>query len=88
MNETLRLMNKRGTIEIGAIILVIITTIGAGAVFSESKNIYVGDNELNEFYNYDKCPEKVNSISKENQIIFKNIKEAESRGYTKIKECV
>ena len=81
-------MHKKGLIEMGAIMLVIITTIGAIVVLSESRNIYVGDSRTNEVYNYDKCSEKIDAIPKENQIIFKDLKDAEEKEYRKVKECI
>ena len=81
-------MQKRGAIiEIGAVILVVITTIGAIAIFSESKDIYVGDSRNSTVYLYEHCKEKVNNIPQNDQVIFKNLEEAINTGYIPADGC-
>jgi len=72
------IMNKRGQIlELGAIIIIIIASFGVFQVFSESEHIYIGDNREGTFYDYKICPNEINSIPKENMVIFNNLREAE-----------
>jgi len=55
-------MQKRGLLEIGAIALVVITTLGVLLVISESKHIIVGDIKTKLIYDFSKCSEEVNKI--------------------------
>ncbi len=80
--------NQKGCLEIGAILVIIITTIGAYVVLSASKHIFVGDTREMKYYDYALCPEKIKSIPENNQMILKNKQEAEQRGYQKASGCV
>ena len=74
-------MNKKGQLEIAAIVLILITTIGAIKVISESGHIYVGDKTLNMYYDYKLCPEDVKNIKEGDQVVFNTKDEAKSFGY-------
>lgn len=78
----------KGMIEVGAVLVIILTTLGVFAVLHASKNIYVGDERTNELYNYDKCPDDVRAIPQEHQILFGTIRQAEEEGYHLIEGCV
>ena len=73
---------------ISAIIIIVLTTIGAFAVFSESKHIYVGNKSEMVFYDYKLCPDLINDIPKDNQIVFNDKEEASRRGYNIREGCV
>lgn len=72
-------INKRGAwLELGALALILLTTLGVAKVFTASEHIYAGDKSKGVFYDYKVCPEEVKGINKENLIIFGNLKEADS----------
>ncbi|MEK6903695.1 MAG: hypothetical protein AABW64_03555 [Nanoarchaeota archaeon] len=81
-------MDTRGSLlEVGALILIVLTSIGAYKVISESQHIYVGDTSKKVFYDYKFCPEKIKQISNENTIIFDTLAEARDR-FKEAEGCV
>ena len=58
-------MNKRGLIELGALAIILITTIGVIAILRESSHIYVGDKTTKMVYDYKLCQEQIEDIPKE-----------------------
>ena len=81
-------MDKKGQLEIAAIFLILITTVGAIKVISESNHIYVGDKSLSMFYDYKLCPKDVGNIKEENRIVFNGKTEAKNSGYNPVGRCV
>lgn len=73
--------------EVGALILIIITSIGAYKVLSASQHIYVGDKAQRIFYDYKYCPEKIKQIPENNAVIFDTLKEAKE-SYNEGEGCV
>ena len=84
------LMQKRGQIEVVglAIIIIIVTSIGAYSILSQANHIYVGDKVNKLVYDYYKCKDKVDKIIQNNQIIFSTLKNAQEWGYEIVKECI
>ena len=82
-------MDKKGIVlELGAIFIIIVTTVGALYVFSESGHIYVGNNINKKFYDYKICPTEVINISEQNRVIFENKEKAMNEGYGVYGGCV
>ncbi len=81
-------MNKRGQIEISALIIILVATVGVIGVLSQSKHIYVGDAKNKQVFDYYLCPEKVNKIPQQNQIIFDNLDKAKEQKYNLFQGCV
>lgn len=82
------LMQKRGLLEVGAVALIIITTIGVLIVISESKHIIVGDTKTKFLYDFSKCSEEVNKIPTNNQIVFEDKQQAYSLNYKDKEGCI
>ena len=81
-------MKKRGFIQFGAVVVFLITTIGAYVVISESKHIFVGDTRFKTLYDYDKCPKEVLNIPPQNQIVFDSKDVAYSQNYKDKEGCI
>ena len=88
-NNSKEYMKKKGVfLEIGAILIILITSIGAIAIFSSSSKVYVGDKSNLTYFEYYKCKEHLNEINEGNQEIFSSKKEAEDKGFIAIEGCV
>lgn len=82
-------MNKRGVIiEIGALIIVALTTLGVYISASASQNLYVGDEDTHHFFNYYKCKDLVRNIPEDNIVIFNSKEDALSNQYNVTEGCV
>ncbi|MFH0978322.1 MAG: hypothetical protein V1837_03385 [Candidatus Woesearchaeota archaeon] len=82
-------MNKRGQlIETGAIILIILTTLGIGVTaYFNAGPFWVGDSSTHIYYDYQKCPQLFSKVNKENIVIFKSLQDAYSNGFNLSTEC-
>ena len=81
-------MNKRGQIEISAVIVFLLVTVGVIAVISDSKHLFVGDSKTKYVIDYKLCPAQVNAILPQNQVIFESKSEANSMGYKDKLGCI
>jgi hypothetical protein len=82
-------MNKRGIfIEIGALILIAITTLGVAITVSSTTSLYVGDTNTGYFLDYYKCTEQAKQINQENLIVFPSKSEAINQRYNETEGCV
>lgn len=71
-------MNKKGFIlELGAIIVIVLTTVGIILTVSNSNNLYIGNKENGKYLNYFKCKDIANEINETNVIIFKSKAQAQ-----------
>lgn len=71
-------MNKRGfLIEIGAVVIILLTTAGVIFTISNAEKLYVGDRSTGKYVNYFKCDAIARNITGDNLEIFKSQKEAE-----------
>ncbi len=82
-------MNKKGVvIEIGAIILILLTTAGIYYTVTNLDNLYIGNKETSEYFDYYKCKDISNSIPEENVIVFKSKVEANKSGFIPNEGCI
>lgn len=89
MGKNVYPMQKRGQIEIVAVILIILTTLGIGvtAVYNSSP-IYLGNSATHKYFDYHKCSELIKSIEQSNVVSFKTKNEAEIQNYDVTEGCV
>lgn len=80
-------MNKRGVIQVIAWLLIAITTVGIGFTVANSTTLYIGDNQIQSYANYYKCPDWVKNIDNTNIVVFSSKKEAENV-FNAIEGCV
>lgn len=86
--KSLYIMNKRGQIiELGAIVLIVLTTIGVYATVYASQNLYVGNLRTHKFLNYFECKDIANSIPQANLIMFNSKQEAINQNYNVTEGC-
>ena len=70
-------MNKRGVVvELGAVIMILLTTIGVIVTLSSSRQLYVGDSGSGLFVDYYQCKEYANHITEENLVVFSSREDA------------
>lgn len=83
-------VNKKGVlIEIGAIILIVLTSLGIMAVANyNSSPLYIGDSNSHKYFDYFKCKELVNNITEKNVVIFDSIEKAKQAGYNETFGCI
>jgi len=82
-------MNKRGELfVIGAIVLLVITSLGAYKVYSISNKLYIGNTETLEYLDYFKCSNIAKSIPDDKVIVFKSQTEAINNNYNATIGCV
>lgn len=81
-------MNKKGIfLEMGAIILIILTTAGVVITVSNTTHLYVGDKNEHFYIDYYKCKTMAENIKEENLIVFPSEKEAKKEGYKPYTKC-
>ena len=85
----LKQMNKKGLfLEFGAVLLIIISTVGLVASITNANEVYVGDSSTHEFVNYYKCKEIAKTIHESHLVIFHSKTDALISGYNVTKGCV
>ena len=83
------MMNKKAMVfELGAIIIILITTFGVYKVLSKSSHIYIGNKANLEVYDYKFCPGKINNIPESDRVSFDTLKDAEDNRYKKVEGCI
>jgi hypothetical protein len=81
-------MNKKGVfLEIGALIIIIITSVGLIVTAMNSSTLIVGDSSTHKYFSYYKCKTQANQITESNLVIFNSEQDATQKGYNATQGC-
>lgn len=82
-------MKKKGVLlEIGAVTLIVATTLGILFTATSTAPLYYGDSASKTFLDYEQCPRTLTSFDKHNLVLFASRQEAEELGYHAKEGCV
>lgn len=82
-------MNRRGQIiEVGALLLIFLTTVGVAVTVSNSTTLFVGDKQTHHYFDYYKCKELAKNIPQDRLEVFASQQDAINRNYNATIGCV